>query len=79
MLIWLKNQRMVRYRTFQLRCNVDVHEDPKAGMVALVPGLGTNSGSNFTLGNVGIYGPHDELLSVIEVAESGRRPSAAAS
>jgi hypothetical protein len=54
----------------ELPCNVDVHEDPKAGMVALVPGLGTNSGRNFTLGNVGIYGPHDELLSVIEVAKT---------
>jgi hypothetical protein len=55
----------------ELPCNVDFYEDQTGyGTVKLVPGLGTNKGSNFTYGNVGIYGKDEEVLAVIEVART---------
>merc|ERR1712224_22166 len=47
----------------------DAFHDKDDGLMALVPGLGMNS-PKLTLGSVGIYGPHDELHSVIEVAKT---------
>ena len=46
----------------------DVHNDAKAGLVAIVPSLGAPGGMNN--GSVAIYGPKNELLSTIEVAKT---------
>lgn len=51
-----------------LPCNVDVHNDAKAGLVAIVPSLGAPGGMNN--GSVAIYGPKNEILSTIEVAKT---------
>ena len=50
-----------------LPCNVDVMDDKKAGKIAVVPSLGMPGKMNN--GSVAIYGPKDELLSTIYVAE----------
>lgn len=50
-----------------LPCNVDVMTDEKAGMVAIVPSLGAPGKMNN--GSVAIYGPNNELLSTLYIAE----------
>lgn len=50
-----------------LPCNVDVHDDALAGLVAVVPSLG-HSYSSLTNGSVEIYDGNSALLSTIEVA-----------
>jgi hypothetical protein len=50
-----------------LPCNVDVMKDDKAGMVAIVPSLGMPGKMNN--GSVAIYGPNNELLSTLYIAE----------
>eukprot|EP00746_Dinoflagellata_sp_MGD_P058727 gnl/MRDRNA2_/MRDRNA2_251038_c0_seq1.p1 gnl/MRDRNA2_/MRDRNA2_251038_c0~~gnl/MRDRNA2_/MRDRNA2_251038_c0_seq1.p1 ORF type:complete len:150 (-),score=13.37 gnl/MRDRNA2_/MRDRNA2_251038_c0_seq1:113-538(-) len=51
-----------------LPCNVDVHVDAAAGLVAVVPSLG-HSYQSLTNGAVEIYDSTNTLLSTIEVAE----------
>lgn len=52
-----------------LPCNVDVHMDPREGLVGTVPSLG-ESYKSLVNGSVAIYNGSQALLSVIEVAKT---------
>ena len=52
-----------------LPCSSHFMTDDKAGMVALIPGLGDSKGNFSTSGSVGIYDKDNKVVSEIEVAK----------
>merc|ERR1719247_348924 len=70
---FLKAQSTAAVLGMRLPCNVDVHEDPKAGEVGITPSLG-KSYSEVTNGSAAIYSANGTVLSVIEVAKQIGHP-----